>query len=60
MKVWTVVLLAVALVGIIWLAGCEEQQAQGPGQRLTGQSQKVVWRPTGTGFYHPVYEAQGQ
>ena len=46
MKTLKIVLLVVALLFVGMLAGCQEGFAR--------QDNLTKWKPTGTGFWHPV------
>jgi hypothetical protein len=50
MKTLKVVLLMVVLLSVAMLAGCQEGYAR---QDDLTKKKKVIWEPTGTGFWHP-------
>lgn len=56
MKTLTAILLVLFMALWIFVAGCQNHQARGYGQKE--KVDNVVWRDTGTGFYRPDYSQQ--
>ncbi|MBA7652287.1 hypothetical protein ES703_60117 [subsurface metagenome] len=52
MKTLKLVLLMVMLLIVGMLAGCQEEYASRSTSDPT-KKKKVIWEPTGTGFWHP-------
>lgn len=52
MKMLKLVLLIVMLISVGMLAGCQEEYASRSTSDTT-KKKKVIWEPTGTGFWRP-------
>jgi len=52
MKALKIMLLALFLVSVALIAGCQSEQARSYDDQFR---RDVEWRSTGTGWYHPQY-----